>query len=186
MSQTTVSTLPGLDAGTWVVDPSHSEVSFTVRHLMSKVRGVFRDFEGTAVVADDPLASTASATIRLASVDTGTAQRDDHLRSSDFFNVDTQPVMTFTSTAPRPAGGSRFVLVGDLALNGITRSVELALEVLGVEVNGYGQTIAGFEATGEINRSDFGIDFNMPLDSGRLMIGDKVSIALMVQAARQA
>ncbi|MBA2508282.1 MAG: YceI family protein [Nocardioidaceae bacterium] len=182
----TLTTIPGLEAGTWAIDPAHSEISFTVRHLMSKVRGVFRDFEGTAVVAADALASTASATIQLASVDTGTKQRDDHLRSSDFFNVDTQPVMTFVSTEPRSVDDGRFVLAGDLTVNGITRSVELALEVLGVEVNGYGQTIAGFEATGEINRKDFGIDFNMPLDSGRLMIGDKVTVALMVQAAKQA
>jgi len=182
----TLTTIPGLEAGTWAIDPAHSEISFTVRHLMSKVRGVFRDFAGTAVVADDALASTASATIQLASVDTGTKQRDDHLRSSDFFNVDTQPVMTFVSTELRPVDDGRFVLAGDLTVNGITRSVELALEVLGVEVNGYGQTIAGFEATGEINRKDFGIDFNMPLDSGRLMIGDKVTVALTVQAAKQA
>ncbi len=186
MSELTVTAAPGLEAGTWAVDPTHSEISFTVRHLMSKVRGVFREFEGEIVVADDPLASSASARIQLASVDTGTAQRDDHLRSSDFFSVGTQPVMTFTSSALRPTSNDGFTLVGDLTVNAVTRPVELAVEVLGVEVNGYGQTIAGFEATGELNRKDFGIDWNMPLDSGRLMVGDKVTLTLTVQAAKQA
>ncbi len=183
-SITTTSTTTGLEAGTWTVDPTHSELGFTVRHLMTKVRGVFRDFEGQIDIADDPAASTASATIQLSSVDTGTPQRDDHLRSSDFFDIETKPVMTYTATSLRRSGDD-YVLTGDLTVNGVTKSVELALEVFGAQVDGYGRTVAGFEATGEINRKDFGVDWNMPLDGGRFLVGDKVSLALSIQAVKQ-
>lgn len=184
MPELTVTATPGLQAGTWVIDPTHTEISFTVRHLMSKVRGVFHDFEGHIVVAENPLESSAQATVQLASVDTGTAQRDDHLRSSEFFDVATKPVMTFACAGLRPDDDG-FAVTGDLTVNGITRPIELAVEVLGVETDGYGRTVVGLEATGELNRKDYGIDWNMPLDGGRFLVGDKVNLALTVQATKQ-
>ena len=186
MTSTSVitSNVPALEAGTWQVDPAHSEIAFTVRHLMSKVRGVFREFEGQVDIAADTLDSTAHATIQLSSVDTGAAQRDDHLRSSDFFDVETKPTMTFASTS-LGEGDDGYVLTGDLTVNGVTKSVELVVELLGTEVDGYGRTVAGFEATGEVNRKDFGVDWNMPLDGGRLLVGDKVALSLTIQAVKQ-
>ena len=177
--------VPGLTAGTWTIDPTHTEVAFTVRHLMSKVRGTFKTFEGSIVVGHDLLSSSAEATIDLSSVDTGTQQRDDHLRSSDFFDATTQPTMTFRSTQLRTNGDS-FVAIGDLTIKGVTREVELAVELLGVGTDAYGNERIGVEATGVISRKDFGIDFNVPLEGGRLLIGDTVAISLTVQAVRSA
>jgi polyisoprenoid-binding protein YceI len=175
--------VPGLTAGTWTIDPTHTEVAFTVRHLMSKVRGTFKNFEGSVVIGEDLLSSSAEATIDLSSVDTGTQQRDDHLRSSDFFDAATRPTMTFRSTRLRTDGDS-FVAVGDLTVKGVTREVELAVELLGVGTDAYGNERIGLEATGVISRKDFGIDFNVPLDGGKLLIGDTVTISLTVQAVR--
>ena len=180
---TITTTVPGVTAGTWTIDPTHSEVAFTVRHLMSKVRGTFKTFEGFIVVGDDLLSSSAEATIDLSSVDTGTQQRDDHLRSSDFFDASTRPTMTYRSKQLRTNGDS-FVAVGDLTVKGVTREVELAVELLGVGTDAYGNERIGLEATGVISRKDFGIDFNVPLDGGKLLIGDTVTITLTVQAIR--
>ena len=182
---TLVPTVPGLTAGTWTIDPTHTEVAFTVRHLMSKVRGTFTTFEGSIVVGDDLLSSSAQATIDLSSVYTGTPQRDDHLRSSDFFDASTQPTMTFRSTR-LSSNGESFVAVGDLTVKDVTREVELAVELLGVGTDAYGNERIGLEATGVISRKDFGIDFNVPLDGGKLLIGDTVTISLTVQAVRSA
>jgi polyisoprenoid-binding protein YceI len=176
---------PGLTTGTWTIDPTHTEVAFTVRHLMSKVRGTFKTFEGSIVVADDLLSSSAEATIDLSSVDTGTPQRDDHLRSSDFFDAATQPTMTFRSTNLR-TDGDGFVATGDLTVKGVTRQVELDVELLGVGTDPFGNERVGLEATAQISRKDFGIDFNIPLDGGKLLIGDAVTISLTVQAVHAA
>ena len=182
---TITTAVPGLTAGTWTIDPTHTEIAFTVRHLMSKVRGTFKTFEGSIVVADDLLSSSAEATVDLSSVDTGTPQRDDHLRSSDFFDAATQPTMTFRSTSVR-SDGEGFVATGDLTVKGVTREVELAVELLGVGTDPYGNERVGLEATTQISRKDFGIDFNIPLDGGKLLIGDAVTISLTVQAVRAA
>jgi polyisoprenoid-binding protein YceI len=176
-------TVPALTSGTWTIDPAHTEVAFTVRHLMRKVRGTFKTFEGSIVVGDDVLSSSAQATIDLSSVDTGAPQRDDHLRSSDFFDAATQPTMTFRSTQLR-SNGESLVAVGDLTVKGVTREVELAVELLGVGTDAYGNERIGLEATGVISRKDFGVDFNVPLDGGKLLIGDAVTISLTVQAIR--
>jgi polyisoprenoid-binding protein YceI len=180
---TLVPTLPDLATGTWTIDPTHTEVAFTVRHLMTKVRGTFKTFDGSIVIADDLLSSSAQATIDLSSVDTGTPQRDDHLRSSDFFDATTRPTMTFRSTRLR-SNGESFVAVGDLTVKDVTREVELAVELLGVGTDAYGNERVGLEATGVISRKDFGIDFNIPLEGGKLLIGDTVTISLTVQAIR--
>lgn len=165
-------------AGTWNIDPAHSEVGFTVRHLgLSKVRGRFNSFAGTVTIADDQLASSVEATIDLASVDTNNAQRDGHLQSADFFNVENSPQMIFRSTAVTTES-----LTGDLTINGVTKPVTLDLEFHGVTVDGYETTRSGFSASGQISRSDFGIAFNAPLGLDGALISDKVTIDLEIQA----
>ncbi|MDQ6687723.1 MAG: YceI family protein [Actinomycetota bacterium] len=164
-------------AGTWTIDPAHSEVGFTVRHLMSKVRGQFEKFEGTVTTGGSLGDTRAEATIDLSSVNTREPQRDNHLRSSDFFGVETADPMTFKTTA---FDGT--TATGELTLNKVTKPVELSVEYLGQETDPWGGSRIGFEATTEINRKDFGVDFNIPLDGGRLLIGDKVSIQIAVEA----
>lgn len=178
-------TIPGLTAGVWAIDPTHSEVSFTVRHLMvSKVRGVFTRFSGELTVGENVLDSAVTATVDMTSIDTREANRDAHLRSPDFFETDKYPEMAFVSTAIRPDGDD-FVLVGDLTIKGVTKQVEFELEFNGVGPDAYGGTRAGFTAETEISRSDFGVDIQMPLDGGGVVVGDKVKVVLEVQAIRQ-
>ena len=149
MSETAVE-IPGYVAGTWTIDPVHSEVSFVVRHMMvSKVRGRFDKFEGTIVTAPDPLQSSVTATIDLSSVNTGEPNRDNHIRSADFFEVESHPTMTFRSTGVRP-DGDNFLLDGDLTIRSVTRPVTLKLEVNGFGPDPFGGTRAGFSASGEI------------------------------------
>ena len=185
MTTLTVSTFEGLLPGTWTIDPSHSEVGFTVRHLMSKVRGRFHSFEGALEIAENPLESTATATVDLSSVDTGHADRDNHLRSGDFFSVETSPTMRFVTTAIREQDGE-IIATGDLTIRDITRPVELQVEYLGVGTDPWGGSRVGLEATTTISRKDWGITFNIPVQGDKVMIGDAISIALSVQAVRQA
>jgi len=180
--------IPGYLAGTWAIDPVHSEVSFTVRHMMvSKVRGRFDTFEGTIVTGADPLSSTVNATVDLASINTGQEQRDAHIRSADFFEVEKHPQMTFASTGVR-ADGDRFLLDGDLTLKGVTKPVTFKLEVNGIGPDAYGGTRVGFSATTEINRSDFGVNFNGPIPGvpGGVAVSEKVTINLEVEGVLQA
>jgi polyisoprenoid-binding protein YceI len=180
-------TIPGYLEGTWVIDPVHSEVSFTVRHLMlSKVRGRFGQFSGELVTAGDPFQSSVQASVDLASIDTGNSDRDAHVRSADFFDVEQYPTLTYRSTGVR-VDGDGFVVDGDLTLHGVTKSVPLTLEVNGFQPETpFGDTRVGFSANAEINRNDFGIEFNTPLDGGGVGLGNKVQIALEIQAIRQA
>ena len=178
MTDTTATTAPTLTAGTWTVEPMHSEVGFSVRHLgLSKVRGRFNSFRGTLTIGDDATASAVEATVDMASVDTNNADRDGHLLSTDFFNADAHPQMTFRSTTV-----TADTLAGDLTINGTTKPVSFDLEFHGVAVDGYDTTRAGFSATTRILRSDFGIDFNAPLGVDGMLIGDKIDIALEIQA----
>ncbi len=182
MSATTAVNLP---AGTWAIDLAHSEATFVVRHLMvSKVRGRFTKFAGTIVVGENPLESTVEATIEAASIDTADAGRDEHLRNGDFFDVAAYPTWTFRSTGVRADGGD-FVLTGDLTIKGVTRSVELELEFNGTEKDPWGGTRAGFSAETEISRKDFGLEYNAVLESGGVVIGDKVKIGLEIEAVKQ-
>ncbi len=178
-----VNTIPGYTPGTWVIDPVHSDISFTVRHLVvSKVRGNFRAFEGEIVTAPDPLDSSVSVSIDLASIDTGNADRDAHLRSADFFSVEEYSTMTYRSTGVR-SDGENLVVEGELTLHGVTKPVELALEVNGFQpVTPFGDSRVGFSATTEIDRNDFGITFNMVLEGGGLGLGEKIKVALEIQA----
>src|SRR3984957_8211848 len=155
--------IPGYVAGTWAIDPVHSEVSFVVRHMMvSKVRGRFDKFEGTIVTAEDPLASSVTAKVDLDSINTGQEQRDAHIRSADFFEVEKYPEMTFVSTGIK-GGEEGFVLEGDLTLKGITKSVAFNLEVNGIGPDAYGGTRIGFSAGNQIGPAQVGVNFNGPI-----------------------
>src|SRR3954462_12002650 len=177
--------IPGYVAGTWAIDPVHSEVGFSVRHMMvSKVRGKFTEFSGDVVTGSNPLESAGTATIPLSSIATGNADRDNHIRSADFFEVDTHKTMTFRSTGVR-IDGDDFVLDGELTLKGITKPVSLHLELGGFGQDPYGGTRAGFTATGEIKRSDFGVDFNAVLETGGVVVADKVTVSLEIEAVLQ-
>ena len=164
-------------AGSWTIDPAHSEVGFTVRHLMSKVRGQFTSFEGSLTTGDSLESTRATATVDLNSIDTRDEQRDGHLRSGDFFDVENTGPMTFTTTS---FDGT--TATGDLTIKGTTRQVDLDVEFLGAGQDPWGGQRLGFEASTEISRKDFGVDFNIPLDGGKLLIGDKVNIHLAVEA----
>jgi polyisoprenoid-binding protein YceI len=166
-----------IPTGTWTIDPSHSEVGFTVRHLMTKVRGQFEKFEGTITTSDDPSQIRAEATIDLSSVNTHDENRDNHLRSNDFFDVEKNGPMTFTTTS---FDGS--TARGELTIKGITQPVELDVDFLGVATDAYGNTVIGYEATTEISRKAFGVDWNVPLDGGKVLVGDKVTVQLSIQA----
>jgi polyisoprenoid-binding protein YceI len=177
--------IPGYVAGKWVIDSVHSHVGFIVKHMMvSKVRGNFKIFSGEFVTGEDPLQSSVTATIDLRSIETGNEQRDDHIRSADFFEVETHPEMTFKSTGVR-RDGSNFVLDGELSLHGVTRQVPLQLEIEGFGPDAYGGTRSGFSATGEINRSDFGVSYNGPIPGGGTVISEKVQIVLEIEAVLQ-
>jgi polyisoprenoid-binding protein YceI len=177
--------IPGYVAGTWAIDPVHSDVGFTARHMMvSKVRGKFRTFSGELVTGNDPLDSSVTAEIDLSSIDTGSEQRDAHIRSADFFEVETYPTMTYRSTGVRQ-DGDVYILDGVLTLKGVTKEVELALELNGFGPDAYGGTRAGFTAIGEINRRDFGVNFTAVMETGGAVVSDKITIQLEIEAVLQ-
>lgn len=185
MTATTLE-IPGLVAGTYAIDPTHSEVGFTARHLVvAKVRGVFGSFTGQVTIAEDLLASSVTATIDTASVDTRNEQRDAHVRSADFLDVEQYPTMTYVSTGLR-RDGADFVVNGELTLHGVAREVELALEFNGATADPWGGTRIGLSAHTEINRRDFGVDINLPLDGGGAVVGDKIKVNLEIEAVLQA
>ncbi|MFC0314457.1 YceI family protein [Gordonia phosphorivorans] len=177
----TLNALPLIPTGTWAIDQAHSSVGFSVRHLMvSKVRGEFTEFSGAIEIAEDGTPSV-SAVIEVGSITTKNEQRDAHIRSADFFHAEEFPKATFVSTSVTPKGDD-YLLTGDFTLKGVTRSVELKLEFNGTNAGmGAGQ-VAGFEATTVINRRDFGIDIEMPLETGGSVVGDKITITLEIEA----
>jgi len=182
-----VTTLPtGLTAGTWAIDPSHTEASFTVRHAgISKVRGTVAVTSGAITVADDLTLSAVTATLDPSTINTNDAGRDGHLKSADFFDVETFGEWTFTSTAVT-ADGEDYVVTGDLTIHGVSRSVELAVEFGGAATDPFGNQRAGFSATTTISRKDFGITWNAALEAGGVLVSDKVVITLEVSAIKQA
>lgn len=174
--------IPNYLTGTWKADPAHSEVGFSVRHLMlSKVRGRFRTYDVTIVTAADPLESSVEARIDLASVDTGNELRDDHLRSADYFEAERFPAMTYRSSGVRRTAAG-WVVDGELTVHGVTRLVPLEVEVGGFGPDPFGGYRAGFSANAQISRREFGIDLDVPLDGGGVAVGDKVTINLEIQA----
>lgn len=170
--------------GTWKVDPVHSSVEFQVKHLgIATVKGQFKEFEGTLEVG--PEGAVAYGTVKTASVDTHEPQRDDHLRSADFFEVDKYPEIGFRSTSIRPTGKDEFEIVSDLSIHGITRSVTLKATLEGYEPEDHqGNTRVGISASAQINRSDFEMRFNAALGSGNMVVSDKVKILLEVSAVK--
>lgn len=174
-----------LETGTWTIDPVHSAVNFSVRHLMvSKVRGKFENFSG-AITVDENGNPAVTAEIDVNSINTGNEQRDGHIKSADFFEVEKYPTATFTSTSVKPDGGD-YLLEGDFTLHGVTRPVTLKLEFNGVNPGMGNGPVAGFEASVVLNRKDFGIDIDMPLETGGTVVGDKVTITLEIEAGKAA
>lgn len=173
---------------TYVIDADHSTLGFTIRHAgIGKTRGQFDEFNGTIEVADDstPTGSTASATIKAASVNTRNNDRDNHLRSADFFDVETYPEWTFATTGVSDSKES-FTLTGDLTIHGVTKSVDLEVEFLGAATDPFGNDRAAFEASTVISRKDFGLTWNAALEAGGVLVGDKVTITLEIEAIKQA
>lgn len=171
-----------LPTGTWTVDASHSELGFVARHLMvSKVRGQFKEFEGTVKVGDTVTDSQVTAVAQLGSVHTGSADRDAHLKSADFFDVENNPTMSFTSTAVTEDS-----LTGDLTIKGVTKPVVFDLEFNGVATDPWGNQKAGFEASTEINRKDWGLEWNVALEGGGVLVSEKIKINLDIQLLKAA
>jgi len=181
----TVTAHPQFTAGTWKLDPAHSELSFTVRHLVvSKVRGTFDRFDVTIVTSDDPADVTVEASIDIASVNTKVEARDNHLRTSDFFLADEHPTATFRSTGIE-VDGDAFTVTGDLTLRGVTKPITLTGEFGGIVTNGYGKTVAAASATTTLNRLDFGVNWNAALEAGGMTLGDDVTVSVELQVVRE-
>ena len=176
-----------IPAGTYVIDPSHTEVGFVARHAMvTKVRGYFRAVEGQIVVADEFANSSATATMKVDSVDTGNGDRDGHLKSADFFDAENTPEITFVSTGIKDVKGDEFTLVGDLTIKGITKPVELEAEFNGAATDPFGNARIGFSAETEVEREDWGLTWNAALESGGVLVSKKITLALDVSAIKQA
>jgi polyisoprenoid-binding protein YceI len=174
------------EAGTFAIDPAHSRVGFIVRHLMvSKVRGSFTQVSGEIKVSGDPQASTVTVRIPAESIDTGTPDRDTHLRSGDFLDVEKYPELTFRSTRVVQSSDDEFALIGELTIRDVTREVTLDVEFEGSATSPWGQEVIGFSATAEIDRDEFGINWNQALEAGGVVVGRKVKLEIEVEAVRQ-
>jgi polyisoprenoid-binding protein YceI len=181
----TATTETGLPTGTWQVDPVHSSVEFQVKHLgIATVKGQFNEFEGTVEVG--PEGAKAYGTVQTASVDTGEPQRDDHLRSADFFEVDTYPTIDFRSTAIRSTGEDEFEIDGELTIHGVTKSITLRAETEGTETDMQGNDRVGLSASVQIDRSEYGVKFNAALGSGNMVVSDRVKIQVNLSAVKAA
>jgi polyisoprenoid-binding protein YceI len=173
-------------AGTYVLDAAHKRVGFVARHLMvSKVRGTFEDATATIVVGEDPLQSAVTATIQTGSVFTGQPDRDNHLRTGDFFEVEKYPTMEYRSTGIKSFEGNEFVLEGELTIKGITKPVDLHVEFEGAGRSPYGHDVFGFSATAEVDREEWGLTWNVALESGGVMVGKKIKLEIEGEAIRQ-
>ena len=172
--------------GTYVLDAAHKRVGFVAKHLMiAKVRGQFAEATATITIGEDPLTSSVTASIVAASIETGQVDRDNHLRSGDFFEAEKYPTLEFRSTGIKSHAGAEFVLDGELTIKGVTKPVELVVEFEGAAVNGYGKNIFAFSAHTEIDREEWGLTWNMALESGGVMVGKKVKIEIEGEAIRQ-
>lgn len=174
-------------AGTWKVDPVHSRFGFAVKHMgVATVRGHFEDFDGTLEIGEDLASARVHGTVRAASVQTGAEQRDDHLRSADFFDAENFPELRFESTSIEAINEETYRIVGELTIHGVTREIELEAEVGGVEVGPNGEDRIGLEATGKLSRKDFEMRFNAALGSGNAVVADRVKLILDISAIREA
>jgi polyisoprenoid-binding protein YceI len=196
MTTTNVSPTPALRVvdgvelpapGTYVLDPSHTRIGFIARHLMvTKVRGNFGEFDGSITIAEDPAKSTAQATIKALSIETGVGDRDNHLRSGDFFEAEKYPELTFANARVVAQKGTKFTVVGDLTIKDVTREVELDVELDGVVTDPFGNEKIAVSARTEINREDFGMSWNAALETGGVLVSQKIVIEIEAQAVRQA
>lgn len=173
--------------GTWAIDPTHTTIGFSVRHAMvAKVRGRFTEFEGAFVLdGANPAASTANLVIQSASITTENADRDTHVKSAEFLNVEANPTLAFTSTSVKQTDDDEFVVTGDLTINGVTKSVDVEFELLGTSKDPWGGTRIGFEGKTEISRKDFGLVWNVALETGGVLVSDAVKLILDVEAVKQ-
>ena len=173
-------------AGSYALDPSHSQVGFAVRHVMvSKTRGRFSDFAGTVEISENPLESSVAVTIQTASIDTRDEQRDGHLRSGDFFDAEAWPTMTYESRSVRKVGEGRYIVDGDLTIKGVTKHVPLELTFEGGAADPWGGVRIGFSAKAELDREAFGLTWNQALETGGVLVGKKVSIEIEAEAIKQ-
>jgi polyisoprenoid-binding protein YceI len=180
----------GLDLpapGVWTIDPGHADVAFAGRHFgLTRVRGRFTGVEGAVTVAADPADSTVEVVITMASVSSGDAARDDHLRSADFFDVEHHPTATFRSTSvERTGGGTTAVLIGDLTIKDVTRPVRLDVELLGQVADPWGDQRAVFSARGRINREDWALTWNLVLEAGGLLVSKEITLEIDVELVRR-
>jgi polyisoprenoid-binding protein YceI len=184
---TSTSTATQPVTGTYVIDPTHSRVGFVARHAMvTKVRGQFPDLSGTLHLDEaDPAASSAEVTLSVASLTTAQDQRDEHLRGPDFFDADRYPTITFRSTAVESLGDDRYRLTGDLTIRDVTRPVTIDLEHTGAAQDPFGNARVGFEGKVQVNRKDWGLTWNVALETGGILVSDKVTLELDVSAIRQ-
>jgi len=174
-------------SGTWEFDPSHTNLGFSARHAMvAKVRGGFSDVTGTLVLdGANPSASTATVTIMAASLDTKNAERDGHLKSAEFLNVEQFPTITFVSTSAKQVSDDEFEVIGNLTINGVTKPVTVKMELTGTSTDPWGGTRIGFEGKAEISRKDFGMVWNVALEAGGVLVSDTVKLELDVEAVKQ-
>ncbi|MFD7613850.1 YceI family protein [Streptomyces sp. NPDC059828] len=175
-------------SGDYAIDPAHSSIGFTVRHAMvTNVRGSFGEHEGSLKLdGSDPAASTATIDIKIASIDTGIGDRDNHLRSGDFFDAEQFPLMSFRSTQAEQLGGDRYRITGDLTIKDVTRPLSIDLEFNGAATDVYGAERVGFEGSAEILRSDWGLTWNAALETGGVMVSDKVKLNFDISAVKAA
>ena len=180
--------VPAELTGTFTIDPTHSRIGFVARHAMvTKVRGAFTEFSGSATLdAANPEASSAELTIAVASIDTANPQRDEHLRTNDFFDAPTYPEITFRSTGVELLGADAFALTGDLTIKGVTNAVTVPFEFEGLATDPFGNLRAGFEGAVTINRKDYGITFNAALETGGVLVSDKVGLEFDISAIKNA
>ncbi|MGV9771873.1 YceI family protein [Streptosporangium sp. NPDC003464] len=174
--------------GTYTIDPAHTRIGFVARHAMvTKVRGAFNEFEGTAVLdGDNPANSTATVTISAASIDTRNAQRDEHLRSNDFLAMESYPEITFVSTAVRQSGDADFEVTGDLTIKGVTNTVTIPFTYEGAATDPFGNVRVGFEGAVTINRKDYGVTWNAALETGGVLVSEKIVLEFEVSAVKNA
>jgi polyisoprenoid-binding protein YceI len=176
-----------IPTGTWAVDPSHSTVGFSVKHLgIATVRGRFEEFEGSLEIGEDLSTARAFGSAQVNSINTDEPGRDEHLRSADFFGAEANPELRFESTGVRPLDEDTFEIEGDLTMNGVTNPVTLTAVVEGTETDPWGNDRVGLEVTGRVNRTDWNMTFNQALGSGNLLVGEKVTLSLDISAVKQA
>jgi polyisoprenoid-binding protein YceI len=183
MSTTTATLIP---TGTWSVDPAHSKVGFAVKHMgIATVRGEFTDFTGTLEIGDDVSNARVYGTVKTESVDTNEPQRDDHLRSPDFFDAAQFPELRFESTSIEALDDEEFRITGQLTIHGVTNEIVLHADVQGTDIDPWGNERVGLEVTGQLSRGDYDMKFNQALGSGNMLVADKVKLALDISAVKQ-